>query len=131
MHKVKRARRKALYDLSTHRRHCIRVRNHGVGRFGNSLRLYSSAAESASSEENEQSFAILGGGITGLATAYYLSKNFPKAKIHLFERSPTLGGWLRSKQVNVGDGKVVFEQGPRTLRPNGLNGSLTLQLVYL
>lgn len=73
--------------------------------------------------------AVLGGGITGLASAYYLSKLLPNAKITLFEASTRLGGWLHSKQVDVGNGKVVFEQGPRNLRPTNPNGLVTLDLV--
>ena len=75
--------------------------------------------------------AILGGGITGLATAFYLSKFLPEVRITLFEGSSRLGGWLHSKQVDVGNGHVVFEQGPRTLRPNVPNGLVTLKLVCL
>ena len=73
--------------------------------------------------------AILGGGITGLVSAYYLSKRLPYTKITLFEASSRLGGWLNSRSVDVGNGKVVFEQGPRTLRPSVPNGLMTLGLV--
>ncbi|KAL9127839.1 MAG: hypothetical protein Q9217_003358 [Psora testacea] len=73
--------------------------------------------------------AVLGGGITGLASAYYLSKSLPDTKIVLFEASSRLGGWLHSKSVDVGNGSVVFEQGPRTLRPTFPNGLITLDLV--
>ena len=73
--------------------------------------------------------AVLGGGITGLASAYYLSKRLPESKIVLFEASSRLGGWLNSRSVDVGNGKVVFEQGPRTLRPTVPNGIITLDLV--
>ena len=73
--------------------------------------------------------AVLGGGITGLATACYLSHQFPQTSVTLFEGSERLGGWLRSEQVDIGDGKVYFEQGPRTLRPNPPNGVVTLDLV--
>lgn len=75
--------------------------------------------------------AVLGGGITGLASAYYLAQQLPHSQITLFEGSLRLGGWLRSKQVDVGNGKVVFEQGPRNLRPTRPNGWVTLDLVSL
>ena len=75
--------------------------------------------------------AILGGGITGLASAFYLSKQLPEARITLFEGSSRLGGWLHSKRVDVGNGNVVFEQGPRTLRPGIPNGLVTLDLVCM
>lgn len=73
---------------------------------------------------------VLGGGITGMASAYYLSEEFPHAKITLYESKPELGGWMRSKHVDVGDGKIIFEQGPRSLRPLA-NGVLALRLVSL
>lgn len=73
--------------------------------------------------------AVLGGGITGLASAYYLSNEFPNARIVLFEGSSRLGGWVKSERVDVGNGNVIFEQGPRNLRPSIPNGLVTLDLV--
>lgn len=75
--------------------------------------------------------AVIGGGITGLASAYYLSTSLPDTKITLFESSSRLGGWLHSKTVDVSNGKIIFEQGPRSLRPNTINASVTLDLVGL
>ena len=75
--------------------------------------------------------AVLGGGITGLASAFFLNQQLPEARITLFESTSRLGGWLRSKQIDVGNGKVIFEQGPRNLRPNLPNGLVTLNLVCL
>ena len=72
--------------------------------------------------------AVLGGGITGLAAAYYLNKELPKAKITVYESSDRIGGWLSSKRVPVSDGDVLFEAGPRSLRPNQ-NGVLAARLV--
>ncbi|KAL8797728.1 MAG: hypothetical protein Q9195_000080 [Heterodermia aff. obscurata] len=97
-----------------------------------SLGLYgpgSSVAEARARAKEVKDVAILGGGITGLASAFYLSKQLPEARITIFEGSSLLGGWLHSKQVDVGNGSVVFEQGPRTLRPNIPNGLVTLNLV--
>lgn len=73
--------------------------------------------------------AILGGGITGLATAHYLSEEYPDAKITLYESKPHLGGWMNTKAVDVGNGEVMFESGPRSLRPQAPNGTLALRLV--
>lgn len=75
-----------------------------------------------------QDVAVLGGGVTGLATAYYLTKEFPRARITIYEASDRLGGWISSKRVPVKDGNVLFEAGPRTLRPMG-NGILSGMLV--
>lgn len=72
--------------------------------------------------------AVLGGGITGLACAYYLTRELPTAKVTLYEAKDHIGGWLQSTRVPVKDGTVVFESGPRTLRPQS-NGVLTASLV--
>lgn len=94
------------------------------------------------------SISVLGGGISGLTTAYYLSKLAPNgSKIALIEGSNRLGGWIRSSRVNPGhygldrnvpestdaevtdENKVLFEAGPRSLRPVGPGGILTLEMV--
>ncbi|EGX90565.1 protoporphyrinogen oxidase [Cordyceps militaris CM01] len=64
--------------------------------------------------------AVVGGGLTGLATAYLLAKQLPpSARITLYEAGSRLGGWIRTdrERVNVGGvrGVVPFERGPRTL----------------
>ncbi|KAI9654920.1 MAG: oxygen-dependent protoporphyrinogen oxidase [Bathelium mastoideum] len=71
--------------------------------------------------------AVLGGGITGLATAYHITKEIPTVEVTVYEVAPRIGGWLASKRVDVPGGSVLFEQGPRTLRP--VNGSITAQMV--
>lgn len=68
---------------------------------------------------------ILGGGIGGLSTAHYLLKN-TKHKVFLLEASNRLGGWIRSEKQDNG---LIFEQGPRTLRPKGESGANTLNLI--
>lgn len=73
--------------------------------------------------------AVLGGGVTGLATAYFLAETFPKINVTIFESKDTLGGWIRSKPIDVGDGEIIFEQGPRSLRPAPPNGTLALRMV--
>lgn len=75
--------------------------------------------------------AILGGGITGLAAAHYIVQELPHAKVTIYESKSELGGWLRSKTVDVGDGEVIFESGPRSLRPTVPNGTLTMRLVSI
>ncbi|RFU74378.1 protoporphyrinogen oxidase [Trichoderma arundinaceum] len=63
--------------------------------------------------------AVLGGGLTGLTTAYYLAKWLPSTtKITLLEASDRLGGWIRTDRVPVKvgsvEGVVNFERGPRS-----------------
>lgn len=82
-----------------------------------------------SANTDVEEVAILGGGITGLASAYYLAQEFPLTKITIYESKPILGGWLRSKSVDVGNGQVTFESGPRSLRPQAPNGLLALKMV--
>ena len=74
--------------------------------------------------------AVLGGGITGLATAFELARILPNAKITIYETAKKLGGWMDSEIVPVRDGEVLFEWGPRTLRRAG-DGSdaATINLV--
>lgn len=96
-------------------------------------RWYSANSESfqhqVESNKDVEHVAVIGGGITGLATAYFLSKASPKIRITLLEGGKRLGGWLHSEVVETSHGKVIFEKGPRTLRPNIPNGVLTLDLV--
>ncbi len=90
----------------------------------------STPSNSSSPSNPSDDIAILGGGITGLASAFFLSKELPKAKITLYESSDRLGGWLHSKSIDVGTGNVLFEQGPRTIRPNTPAALVTLEMVY-
>lgn len=69
---------------------------------------------------------ILGGGISGLAAGYYLTKNGYK-NIRLFEATNYLGGWIKTKTFT--DKGFLFETGPRTLRPFGPKGQATLELI--
>ena len=52
--------------------------------------------------------AIIGGGLTGLSSAYYMSKAFPHWEIHVLESSNRWGGKVQTKRR---DGYVV-EVGP-------------------
>ena len=83
----------------------------------------------SSSNDEPKSIAVLGGGITGLTAAYDLSRSHPNIPISLYESSSRVGGWVHSVKVPVEKGTVVFESGPRTLRPHTVNGMLTLQLA--
>lgn len=87
---------------------------------------YSSSSNTPTT--NAPSIAVLGGGITGLATAYFLTQQVPRAKITLYEAGDRIGGWLESRRVEVEGGSVLFEKGPRTLRP-AQNGVLAARLV--
>lgn len=92
-------------------------------------RHYATALSTSTTKPESSNIAVLGGGITGLASAYFLSRDLPNANITLFEASSRLGGWLHSRSVDVGSGNVIFERGPRNLRPSTPNGLVTLGLV--
>jgi hypothetical protein len=84
----------------------------------------------ASSKAYPENIAVLGGGVSGLASAYFVSKEFPKSKITVYESGKAAGGWIQSPRTEVPGGNVLFEYGPRTLRP-GVNCMPTAQLVRL
>lgn len=68
---------------------------------------------------------VLGGGISGLTAAYYLSFNRPRVNVNLYETASRFGGWI---QTETKDGRI-FEVGPRTIRPKALPGNTTLELI--
>jgi oxygen-dependent protoporphyrinogen oxidase len=78
--------------------------------------LFSSPTVRYSSTAYPERIAILGGGVAGLSSAYFVSREFPNSKIVLYEAGKDIGGWIKSKRVGVPGGDVVFELGPRTLR---------------
>ena len=65
---------------------------------------------------------VIGGGIAGLACAWYLSKL--SLRVTLVE-AKRMGGWVHTLRT-----PHLLELGPRTLRPNGIAGSTVLDLVY-
>ncbi|XP_065056522.1 protoporphyrinogen oxidase-like [Rhopilema esculentum] len=70
---------------------------------------------------------ILGGGISGLAAAHSaISSRKPGVSVTLLEAKPRYGGWVETLHYEDG---CTFEVGPRTIRPVGLPGKRTLELV--
>lgn len=66
--------------------------------------------------------AVLGGGLTGLATAYYLTRFHPHANITIYESQDRVGGWIDTEQVEVTtlagtDETISFERGARVVSP--------------
>jgi oxygen-dependent protoporphyrinogen oxidase len=57
---------------------------------------------------------IVGGGIAGLAAAYYACKNIPDANITLIESSDRWGGKITTDRVPFDDGQFIIEGGPDT-----------------
>lgn len=80
---------------------------------------------SSTSAAHPERIAVLGGGIAGLSSAYFASKEFPNSKVTVYEGGKETGGWIQSQRVQVPGGDVLFESGPRTLR----NATPTAHLV--
>ncbi|NXD73899.1 PPOX oxidase, partial [Eolophus roseicapillus] len=70
--------------------------------------------------------AVVGGGISGLAACYHLTRGPHPPKVLLLEAGARLGGWLQSTRAADG---AVFEHGPRGIRPGGSAGTDTLHMV--
>ncbi|KAK3953147.1 hypothetical protein QBC32DRAFT_210870 [Pseudoneurospora amorphoporcata] len=71
--------------------------------------------------ELPKDIAIIGGGLTGLATAYFARLHNHHASITVYEASDRLGGWIDTEEVQVttpsGEkGKVIFQRGGRMLK---------------
>jgi protoporphyrinogen oxidase len=82
-----------------------------------------------------QNIAVVGGGLTGLTTAYYLTHFMPNARITVYEASDRLGGWVHTDKVPVTDGEgrdgvVLFERGPRTIQPSSHRGLFDDLVLY-
>lgn len=73
------------------------------------------------------SVTVLGGGIGGLSAAFFLLTRNSTSKIRLYEASSKVSGWINSEQHNG----CYFESSARTLRPKGITGNTTLELIQL
>lgn len=73
------------------------------------------------------SVTVLGGGIAGLSSAFYLATRNNIPIVRLYEASSRLGGWINSEFHNG----YYFESSARTLRPKGVTGNTTLELIEL
>lgn len=71
---------------------------------------------------------VLGGGISGLSCAYYLSKLGKNSikRITVIEKCQNFGGLIKTTKF---PDDTIFEHGPRSLRPAGFSGLNTLKLV--
>ncbi|KAI2803178.1 hypothetical protein BLOT_007301 [Blomia tropicalis] len=84
--------------------------------------------------DRSKSIAIIGGGISGLSTAFYLLKNAvkhgkPIRKVFILETQSRFGGWLQTSS-NPNDENDFFELGPRTISTNSYGGVNAIALVH-
>ncbi|KAK4129532.1 hypothetical protein N657DRAFT_563990 [Parathielavia appendiculata] len=75
-----------------------------------------------SKTQSPRNIAVIGGGLTGLTTAWYLTRLLPKAKITIFDARENLGGWIDTvkHEVETPDGRkgtVLFERAARMVKP--------------
>ncbi len=57
---------------------------------------------------------IIGGGIAGLAAAFYLNKKAPQARIVLLEAGERWGGKITTERIPLDGGEFIIEGGPDT-----------------
>lgn len=57
---------------------------------------------------------VIGGGIAGLAAAYYANKNIPDVQVTLIESDSRWGGKITTDRVPFDDGQFIIEGGPDT-----------------
>ncbi|ELR04221.1 oxygen-dependent protoporphyrinogen oxidase [Pseudogymnoascus destructans] len=91
---------------------------------GNSARSLTSTTGGA-----PEHVAVLGGGITGLVAAATAAQLNPDTRVTVYESSDRLGGYVQSEVVQSSDGPVVFELGPRSLRPATARGYYALSMA--
>lgn len=65
---------------------------------------------------------MLGAGLTGLSTAWYLTRLLPTARITIYDEKYRVGGWIETDEVRVstpdlGEGTVRFEHAARMVNP--------------
>jgi oxygen-dependent protoporphyrinogen oxidase len=64
---------------------------------------------------NNPHIAIVGSGITGLATAWYLQQKIPHADITIFEQHQRIGGKILTEVIDSPLGSAIIEAGPDAL----------------
>ncbi|BGP40042.1 oxygen-dependent protoporphyrinogen oxidase [Rhodotorula kratochvilovae] len=95
----------------------------------------------------KHTLAVLGGGLSGLSAAHYFLRTLDpsvrrQTRAVVLEKEERVGGWCRA--VRLQDGRkleenerplgdedlLVFETGPRSIRPVGLLGWLTIEMAH-
>lgn len=103
-------------------------------------RLLSTSTTLLAASNDKKRIAVLGGGISGLTSAYRLAQQLPKDRydIVLLEHQNRLGGWIQSERITLPSNDAnaatssttaLIEKGPRSIRPAGYSGLMMLDLV--
>ena len=66
------------------------------------------------------SVAVVGGGITGLATAWFLRRYAPDLSVTLYEAGNRLGGKIRTEELG---GVAVEHRSTQSRRDGGADGA--------
>mgnify|MGYP002743807872 CR=1 FL=1 len=77
-----------------------------------------------------KTIAVLGGGVTGLTSAFTLARSLPQDayRIVLIESHSRLGGHVHSEREP--STSALYEWGPRSIRPVGYKGLRTVELLH-
>ena len=67
---------------------------------------------------NNYDIIIIGGGISGLNTAYKLLQHKPLLKILILEKNNYLGGRIKTFTKTINNHKYIFEEGAGRLNTN-------------
>lgn len=76
-----------------------------------------------------QELCVIGGGLSGLSLAYFVSKSRPDINVRVLEAKDTVGGYMESKPQQIENEQTVFEFGPRTLLPSHPGTVIAVQLI--
>ncbi|KAH9435032.1 hypothetical protein MCOR02_003992 [Pyricularia oryzae] len=118
-------------------------KSHHIGHRSNGFvvwtarRGYASSRSVITKDKPDSKIAVLGGGLTGLSTALFLSVFAPRASITLYEANERLGGWVHTVDSEAEDSQgrphsVRFERGPRVvqLKEGDANSRLYVLLLH-
>lgn len=73
--------------------------------------------------------AVIGGGITGLTTAWKLLECAKCSRVTLYEKSSTLGGCIQTESIPFDGRNVLFETGPQSMRAKKPRAGIYVDLV--
>ncbi|GMM52060.1 oxygen-dependent protoporphyrinogen oxidase [Starmerella bacillaris] len=75
--------------------------------------------------KQNDTLTIIGAGVTGLTTAWFVNKARPDVKIRILDNRNRIGGWMETTQNKFG----FFESGPRTLLPGHTGTTAILSIL--